>query len=757
MKISSHFIFTFSVSAFGPRGTEGWMMHFTFTLSPFHDDDDDNDDDDEDNLTTTTTAYVYTSTSTTMNPPPRPTFSETSSEGGVAVEDDEVTQKSMDERMSARAVSSSSGRGRRTPVGVPVTMDEEEESSSLIDYFSRARIAVSEYAPEDANEIKRELRALGADAADAYDETCTHVVTPFQRGEDYARAMEDGKIVVSYAWIEDCVAKRRVVDADEKALYAPLVGPDGIRGFDGVTIVVDGYGAQEKMDIIELIEAAGGAHAEEVNAKTTTHLICHRAGSEAYIKAIVSGKVEIVNHLWMEDCIRQWKLLATTSAANGGLYTKMGVEIEYEAALERERRHRVNAQRDLDEEERRMQSLQELLDAEGREREDLQRQLEDSESQRMALRDMLEGEADNREGVHEQYLRQRSDIEELQKLLRQSEASRAEQEGRIVQGEEERRSLLRQLEQTRGLQTNLQTQFTHSRQDLLTQLEQRLQQIEEIRSELAEERRLHAETRSLLEEERKIQFTAHEKIRVAEKESKQARDALNGEIRDKTALQKQLDAERKSRLHILSDFDNERKQREHLIKQLEAEQKLRQSLQQAVSAKEELRVRAEEEIQRLNEDIQEMMDEIDRLKTFEPPEVDETEKIQVKLFLEDDIRFLELEPDVSFEELVIAVGKVFIESYSIKFEDSDKHHITLRSTDDVRIACRQHEKSGATYLKLLLDKAVAEKGGLFSMRRKKKSGMNEGDGDGEKRGGGLMGAIARFRGKKKHHEEEEED
>ena len=662
-------------------------------------------------------------------------------------DDDEVTQRRSLGR-SQRAMSSSSG-GRRTPAMPAV----DEEATALSDYFSRARIAVSEYAPEDASEIERELRALGAETVDAYDETCTHVVTPFQRGEDYARAMEDGKIVVSYAWIEDCVAKRRVVDADEKALYVPLVGPDGIRGFNALTIVVDGYGAQEKMDIIELIEAAGGTHVEEVNAKTT-HLICHRAGSDAYIKAIVSGKVEIVNHLWMEDCIRQWKLLASTSA-NGGLYAKMGVEIDYEAALERERRDRVNAERDLDEEERRMQSLQELLDAEGREREDLQRQLEDSESQRMALRDMLEGEADNREGVHEQYLRQRSDIEELQKLLRQSEASRAEQEGRIVQGEEERRSLLRQLEQTRGLQTNLQTQFTHSRQDLLTQLEQRLQQIEEIRSELAEERRLHAETRSLLEEERKIQFTAHEKIRVAEKESKQARDALNGEIREKTALQKQLDAERKSRLHILSDFDNERKQREHLIKQLEAEQKLRQSLQQAVSAKEELRVRAEEEIQRLNEDIQEMMDEIDRLKTFEPPEVDETEKIQVKLFLEDDIRFLELEPDVSFEELVIAVGKVFIESYSIKFEDSDKHHITLRSTDDVRIACRQHEKSGATYLKLLLDKATAEKGGLFSMRRKKKSGMNEGEGDGEKRGG-LMGAIARFRGKK-HHEDEEED
>lgn len=64
----------------------------------------------------------------------------------------------------------------------------------------------------------------------------------------------------------------------------------------------------------------------------------------------------------------------------------------------------------------------------------------------------------------------------------------------------------------------------------------------------------------------------------------------------------------------------------------------------------------------------EMMDEIDRLKTFEPPEKSDDNKVNVKLFLEEDIRFLELDPDVSYEELIIAVGKVFIESYVIKFE-----------------------------------------------------------------------------------------
>ena len=694
--------------------------------------------------------------------PPRPTFSDDAGSEETFSRDDDVED---DARSGARE------RWREEFVGRERTRDDddddafedarevprrrreaEEEEDDLYAHFSRARVAVCEYAREDAMEIARELQRLGASTTERYDDDCTHVVTPFQRGRGYELGTEDGKLVTSYAWIEDCVARGRVVDPNAKALYAPLRSPDGIAGFSALRVCVDGYSGQEKLDIVELIEAAGATHEEEVTS-ATTHAVCYRAGTPTYLKAATSGgSVVVVNHAWAEECVRRWTLLAPTSDPR---FTKLGVEIDLEEEIDRERRLRSEAERELDEEERRAQSLRELLDAEEREREDLQHQLDDNESQRMALRDMLDGEADNREGVHEQFLRQRGDVEELQRLLRQSEASRAEQESRIVQGEEERRSLLRQLEQTRGLQTNLQTQFTHSRQDLLTQLEQRLEQIEETRSELAEERRVHAETRQLLEDERKVQFTAHEKIRVAEKEAKTARDQLNNESREKTALQKQLDAERKSRLHILSDFDNERKQREHLIKQLEAEQKLRQSLQQAVSAKEELRVRAEEEIQRLNEDIQEMMDEIDRLKTFEPPEVDETEKIQVKLFLDDDIRFFELEQDVSYEELVIAVGKVFIESYSIKFEDADKHHITLRSTDDVRIACRQHEKSDATYLKLLLDKAMKEKGGLFSIRRKKSTLHGEEEG-GKKTSRSLISRML-FRKKKSGGDDDDEE
>jgi hypothetical protein len=127
-----------------------------------------------------------------------------------------------------------------------------------------------------------------------------------------------------------------------------------------------------------------------------------------------------------------------------------------------------------------------------------------------------------------------------------------------------------------------------------------------------------------------------------------------------------------------------------------------------------------------------MMDEIDRLKTFEPPEKMDDAKVNVKLFLEEDIRFLELDPDVSFEELIIAVGKVFIETYILKFEDQDKHHITLKTSDDLKIAIRQYEKGELPFLKLILEKAGAKKGGFFS---RKKKALGEEDGEGGKKGG----------------------
>ena len=599
----------------------------------------------------------------------------------------------------------------------------------MLVYFEGATCAVVNYSASDTEAIRNELQMLGARVRERYTPDCTHLMTPYQIGRDYEAAVAEGKIVVSYAWLEDCLTARRVVPHTDKVLYAPIRDEHGVPGIEYAVISIAGYKGPIRNDIRELIEASGATFNQNFTKKTT-HLICYRAESEIYAKALLfkleGQQLEIVNHAWIEDSVKHWKKMPEDSE----VYRKLGVEVDFEERLEAEKRLRLDVEAQLEEEERSRRNLQELLEAEHKSREELHIQLMDEERMRMALKAQLDGEGANREALQAQFHRSRGDVDSLQGLLTQSEASRGNLEDRIQTLESERRKLTLQLEDAQRQQTMLQSQFARSRQDLLTQLEARLNSIEQLRSELDNEQKSHTDTAQKLEEEKQATKQVANKLLNAEKQIKGCQEQLATAAKGKTALGKQLEAERKSRLHILSDFESERKQREHLIKQLEAEQRLRQSLQKAVATKEELRLKAEEEIERLNQDIQEMMDEIDRLKTFEPPEKEDENKIQVKLFLDEEIRFLELDPDVSYEELVISVGKVFIESYLIKFEDSEKHHITIKTSDDLRIAVKNFERGEIPYIKLFLERAGENKRGFFGFRKKKGPGGTEDSGGG---------------------------
>ena len=543
--------------------------------------------------------------------------------------------------------------------GAPVAEDTRPEyfagMEEMLVYFEGVTCAVVNYSEADTAAVRNELQMLGARVRERYTPDCTHLMTPYQYGADYEAALRDNRIIVSYAWLEDCLTARRVVPHTDKVLYAPIRDENGVTGMENV-VSVAGYKGPIRNDIRELIEASGAAFNQNFTKKTT-HLICYRAESEIYAKALLfkleGQSLEIVNHLWMEDCVKQWRRLPEESE----VYRKLGVEVDFEQRLDAERKLRVDVEAQLEEEERARRNLQEP-EAEERSRQELQMQLQDEERMRGALRAQLDGENKNRDHLQGQFQRSRGDLESLQGLLQQSESGRARLEEQVARLEEDRRDLQKQLETDQRARQTLQGQFARSRQDLLTQLEARLNMIETMRAEKDNEEKSHADTVEKLEAEKASHRETQAKLMEADRQIKQLSETVEKERKDKAALSKQLDAERKSRLHILSDFESERKQREHLIRQLEAEQKLRQSLQKAVATKEELRLKAEEEIERLNQDVQEMMDEIDRLKTFEPPEREDVHMVQVKLFLDEEIRFLELDPDVSYEELVIAVGKV---------------------------------------------------------------------------------------------------
>ena len=80
----------------------------------------------------------------------------------------------------------------------------------MLVYFEGVTAAVVNYSPADAAAIRNELQMLGARVLDSYTPACTHLLTPYQKGRDYDAARRDGKIVVSYAWLEDCLAARQI-------------------------------------------------------------------------------------------------------------------------------------------------------------------------------------------------------------------------------------------------------------------------------------------------------------------------------------------------------------------------------------------------------------------------------------------------------------------------------------------------------------------------------------------------------------------
>ena len=312
----------------------------------------------------------------------------------------------------------------------------------MLVYFEGVTVAVVNYSPEDMDAIRNELQMLGARVRDRYTPECTHLMTPYQQGPDYKEAARDAKIVVSYAWLEDCLTARRVVPHSDKVLYQPIRDENGVPGMETAVVSIAGYKGPIRNDIRELIEATGASFNQNFTKKTT-HLICYRAESEVYAKALLfkleGQSLEIVNHRWIEDSAKTWRRMPEESEQ----YRKLGVEVDFEERLDAEKKLRMDVEAQLEEEERSRRNLQELLEAEEQARQEMQQQLLEEEANRVSLRSQLDGEGQNREALQHQFSRSRSDIDSLQSLLQQSEASRGKQEQQLLAAEEERRGMMR--------------------------------------------------------------------------------------------------------------------------------------------------------------------------------------------------------------------------------------------------------------------------------------------------------------------------
>ena len=583
------------------------------------------------------------------------------------------------------------------------------------------------YSAADSGAIARELEALGARVLPRYERgAVTHLVTPYARGAAFEAACADGAAVVTYAWLEDCLAARRLLPRDARVLYAPIRDAAGVPGLARCVLACCGYAGAARAELRELADAAGCAFSSGGVSAHTTHLLAYRPEGEAFAAALLArleGRdVAVVNHRWLQDCVRAWRRLPESAPA----YTRLGAEVDADARCEVAQQAQAQAEARARAAERRAAALEAALEAEAGARQAAGGAAEEARHREAAASAALADAAAARGADAVREASARDDAAALRGALAAADAARAQMAAQLAAADEERRGAAAALDAAAAQQRQLAAAFARSRGDLLAQLEARLAAMGALSAALEAEQARHAETSAALAAARREAAQAAD---VAASESSRAAasaEAAASASRDRAALGKQLEAERRSRLAALSDFETERRQREQLGRQLAAEASLRASLQAAVAAKDGLRAAAEVELQRARAEAASATADAASARAqagtrpgAPRPADAAAPRVPAKLFLDGgaDVRVLELEPDATLDALMTSVAAALADSLRVAYEDGDGHRVALRQQADLDIALRAFDRAGSSYFKLVATRGLPDAEAAPTKRR----------------------------------------
>ncbi|XP_068662475.1 BRCT domain-containing protein At4g02110-like [Aristolochia californica] len=155
-----------------------------------------------------------------------------------------------------------------------------------------------------------------------YDTGCTHVIVHDRVHDDpiCVAARSDGKTLVTDLWVEDSLDMGSLADAN-RVLYQPVKDLKGIPGAESLCMCLTGYQGTKRDNVMKMVEMMGANFVKPLIAARVTHLICYKFEGEKYELAKRTN-IELVNHQWLEDCLKAWKILPTDK------YKKSGLELE---------------------------------------------------------------------------------------------------------------------------------------------------------------------------------------------------------------------------------------------------------------------------------------------------------------------------------------------------------------------------------------------------------------------------------------------
>ncbi|CAL1398702.1 unnamed protein product [Linum trigynum] len=198
-----------------------------------------------------------------------------------------------------------------------------QAASSYGKTFLGIRFLLYGFDPPDQHQVRSMLLSRGGIEAQDF----THLVVDNTIYDDPAcvSARNDGKTVVTKLWVDHSFDIGLIVDATS-VMYQPPKDLNGIPGAENLIICLTGYQRQDREDIMTMVRLMGAQFSKALVASKITHLICYKNEGEKYELARRVHHIKLVNHQWLEDCLRNWKILPEDE------YSKSGYELELMAA-----------------------------------------------------------------------------------------------------------------------------------------------------------------------------------------------------------------------------------------------------------------------------------------------------------------------------------------------------------------------------------------------------------------------------------------
>lgn len=202
---------------------------------------------------------------------------------------------------------------------VPILNDSVPLSSDSfkgVDYFQGKRFYLcSDFnlSQRLANSIKALIEKLGGIIVSTYSEDIDIYLGKYRSGETYKKSRQNKRIIIAnLQWLYSIiVTKKWVLPLNSNILYYPLPSKH-IEEFENLKISISNYSGDSRAYLSRLITLMGATFTKTLT-RENDFLVCAKPEGKKYDAAMskwigIDGKpeVQIVNHMWLEDCFIQW-------------------------------------------------------------------------------------------------------------------------------------------------------------------------------------------------------------------------------------------------------------------------------------------------------------------------------------------------------------------------------------------------------------------------------------------------------------------